>query len=584
MSSILGQGRRYRWHLADADEQAVMTIARRCGIDQAIARALVVRGYTTPEAVQQYLVMTEEWVADPALLKGACQAADRLMQALEREEKILVFGDYDVDGITSTAIMLSCLLPLGARINYFLPNRVRDGYGLSSKIVRKAAESKYDLIVTVDNGISACQAVADAKALGLSVIITDHHQAHGLLPEADVIVNPHQPGCVYPYKDFAGVGVIFKIMTLLYARLGKELPAKAYELLMLGTIADVVPLRHENRYWVQKGLAHINKERSFAIQVLASNGNVAAKQALGSRDIGFAIAPQLNALGRLDDARDGVTFLISAEMADVMRVGVTLKAINEERKRVDRGIFDEIVATIEEGSINLKEEFLIMAGSPSWPAGVIGLVAGKLMQQYARPVMLFHLTGEGIAKGSCRSVPQFNMFEALAACSDLLLTFGGHACAAGLSLRAEHLPVLKERMEALIKKKLTQEDLVLSVTADAVVALREVGKNFFSQLQRMEPFGNANPEPVLVIEGVTLVQEPRLLKEKHVKCMLFAEGTLRQIMFFNQPEVYPVLMAQGERPFSVVATVTENEWQGSSTVELQGLDIATEPLEGSKRG
>lgn len=568
------QGAKYRWVLAGADEQQVAAIANGCAIDRALARAVWLRGYTTVHDAQKYLVMGNEWVADPTLLYGATAAADRILLALERNEKVLIFGDYDVDGITSTAIMLSCLLPLGAQINYYLPNRVRDGYGLSSKIVQKAADSNYQLIVTVDNGITAHQAVADAKARGMSVIITDHHQVHGQLPAADVIVNPHQPACSYPYKDFAGVGVIFKIMTIIYARLGKEMPAKAYELLMLGTVADVVPLRHENRYWVQQGLAHINKNRSFAIQVLAANGNVADKAFLSSRDIGFAIAPQLNALGRLDDPREGVTFLISADMGDVMQVGVTLKSINEERKRVDRAIFDEIVATIEAGTINLEKEYVIMAASAQWPAGVIGLVAGKLMQQYGRPVVLFHLTKDGMAKGSCRSIPAFNMFDALVACGDLLTTFGGHACAAGLSLPVDKVVALKKRLEELVHAELSPEDLVLTLAIDALIPLGEVTKSLVAHMHRMEPFGNANPEPVLVVEGVTLVQEPRLLKDKHVKAMLFCDGVLKPIMFFNRPELYKPLCERGDKPFSVAVQVVQNEWQGTTTVELQGIDVA----------
>ncbi len=568
------RGSKYRWTLPAVDEQAVAAIAHGCSIDYALARAVWLRGYTTVADAHNYLVMGTEWVVDPAKLHGASRAADRIMQAIEQNQKILIFGDYDVDGITSTAIMLSCLLPLGANLNYYLPNRVRDGYGLSSKIVRKAYGNKYDLIVTVDNGITAHQAVADAKALGMSVIITDHHQVHGQLPVADVIVNPHQPLCEYPYKDFAGVGVIFKIMTLIYARLGKDMPAKAYELLMLGTVADVVPLRHENRYWVQRGLTHINKNRSFAMQVLAANGNVADKGMLSSRDIGFAIAPQLNALGRLDDPREGVTFLISADMGQVMQVGVTLKSINEERKRVDRAIFDEIVATIEAGTINLEKEFVIMAASSQWPAGVIGLVAGKLMQQYGRPVVLFHLTKDGMAKGSCRSIPAFNMFDALVSCSDLLTTFGGHACAAGLSLSAVKVGALKERLEELVHAQLSADDLVLGLQVDACIPLGEVTKTLVSHMQRMEPFGNANPEPVLVIEGVTVVQEPRLLKDKHVKAMLFCDGVLKPIMFFNRPEMYAPLCERGDTPFAVAVQVVQNEWQGTTTVELQGIDIA----------
>ena len=575
-SQSLCSGLKYRWQLTDADEVKVRQLSAACSLSIPIARTLFSRGYTTPEQVFAFITMGDEWVVDPAQLKGALDAVDRLQRALERKEKILIFGDYDVDGITSTAIMLSCLLPLNASINYFLPNRKRDGYGLSSKIVKKAAESGYHLIVTVDNGITAHQAVADAKALGLDVIITDHHQVHGEVPAADIIVNPHQPECKYPYKDFAGVGVIFKIMALLYTRLGKELPQKAYELLMLGTIADVVPLRDENRYWVQRGLAHINAQRSFAVQVLAANGNVASKAALNSRDIGFSIAPQLNALGRLDDPRDGVTFLISTDFGHVMQVGTTLKAINEERKRIDRGIFEEVMATVENKQINLDAENLILAAHSDWPAGVIGLVAGKLVQQYGRPSILLHLTKDGLAKGSCRSIEAFNIFDALVECQDFLISFGGHACAAGLSLKQDDVPRLKEMIEARIARELTPEDLVQKLELVAKTSLPEINTTFIKQLQSLEPFGNANPEPVFWVEQVALVNEPKLLKHKHVKCTVFADGVIKPLMFFNRPELYSVLMAQKDRPFDVAATVVENEWQGRTTVELLGVDIATQ--------
>ena len=575
-TTSVNTGLKYRWQLTDADEAAVRQLSVQCSLSVPIARTLYARGYTTAEQVFAFLTMGEEWIADPALLKGAVDAVDRLQRALENNEKILIFGDYDVDGITSTAIMLSCLLPLKANINYFLPNRKRDGYGLSSKIVKKAAESGYHLIVTVDNGIGAHQAVADAKALGLDVIITDHHQVHGGMPNADVIVNPHQPECPYPYKDFAGVGVIFKIMALLYARLGKELPQKAYELLMLGTIADVVPLRDENRYWVQRGLAHINATRSFAVQVLAGNGNVASKAALNSRDIGFSIAPQLNALGRLDDPRDGVTFLISTDFGHVMQVGTTLKAINEERKRIDRGIFEEIVATVENKQIDLDKENLILAAHNEWPAGVIGLVAGKLVQQYGRPSILLHLTKDGLAKGSCRSIEAFNIFDALVECQDFLVSFGGHACAAGLSLKQDDVPKLKEVIEARIARELTPEDLVQKLEVAAKTSLPEINAAFVKQLQSLEPFGNANPEPVFWVEGVTLVNEPKLLKHKHVKCTVFADGVIKPLMFFNRPELYTMLLAQKDKAFDVAATVVENEWQGRTSVELLGVDIAVQ--------
>lgn len=505
-----------------------------CSLSYPVARALTARGFATPKEVFDFLSIAPDRVADSKLLKGAEAAVKRLLTAIEKKEKILIFGDYDVDGITSSAIMLIALLPLGADINFFLPNRRRDGYGLSSKIVHRAATSGYKLIVTVDNGISAYQAVADAKAYGLDVIITDHHRPHKALPKADIIINPQQEDCPYPYKEFAGVGVIFKVMELLYRQLGKSLPTKAYELLMLGTVADVVPLINENRYWVYYGLQQSNKQLSIAMQVLATNGKVIEKRAISSRDIGFMIAPQLNALGRLDDPRAGVNFLISSDREEVVRIGRQLLEINEERKRVDRSIYEEIETAIIAKQIDLDTENMIMASHKNWPAGVIGLVAGKLMQNYGRPTILFQEAANGIVKGSCRSIPAFNIFDALAESSDILLTFGGHSCAAGLSLKAENVPELKRRMEAKIAKELTPDDLVQKLRLDAQITLPDVARGLVSDMHKLEPFGAGNYEPVFWLTGVQLVNQPKLLKDKHLKCTVFADGIIKPLMFFNR--------------------------------------------------
>ena len=574
MKNTTQQGQKFRWELTAADDAAVTKIMSSCSLSFPVARTLVSRGFSSPPQVFEFLSIARDRVADSKLLKGAEAAVKRLLKAIKNKEKILIFGDYDVDGITSTAIMLISLLPLGADINFFLPNRRRDGYGLSSKIVHKAASSGYKLIVTVDNGISAYQAVSDAKAYGMDVIITDHHRPHSALPKADVIVNPQQKDCTYPYKEFAGAGVIFKVMELLYRQLGKELPAKAYELLMLGTIADVVPLINENRYWVHYGLQQSNAELSTAMKVLAANGKVLEKQAISARDIGFMIAPQLNALGRLDDPREGVTFMISSDREEVARIGRQLLAINEERKRVDRSIYDEIEAAITAKQIDLDKENLIMASHKEWPARVIGLVAGKLMQNYGRPTILFQETDKGIVKGSCRSIPAFNIFDALAENKELLMTFGGHSCAAGLSLKAENVPELKKRIEAKIAKELRPDDLIQKLKLEAQITLPDVARGLVSDMHKMEPFGAGNQEPLFWLQGVQLVNQPKLLKDKHLKCTVFADGVIKPLMFFNRPELFPLFSQLGDASFDVAVKVVENEWRQKISIELQGLDVA----------
>ncbi len=576
MSTNQIKGKKYLWRLKECNESASRQIAFDHNLSLPIAQVLYSRGIKTSEQIYSYLFSSfEKDVFNASLFKDAARAVERVNKAIEQQEKILVFGDYDVDGITSTALLLVCLLPLGADINFFLPNRKRDGYGLSEKFVKKAADNKYDLVITVDNGITAYKAAKLAHDLGVDLIITDHHRPHGELPKATAIIDANQDDCSYPYKDLAGVGVIFKIVNLLYEQKGLKLPDKVYELLMLGTVADVAPLTGENRFWVRFGLGKVNKQKSISLQALAQNGRL-NKEKFDSMDVGFMLAPQLNALGRLADPRDAVRFLVSSDFFEVNRIGRMLGQINEERKKIDRKIYSEIECAIEEKRINLESENVIIAASQNWQAGVIGLVAGRLTQNYGRPTLLFHLDKDGILKGSCRSIPEFNIFDALQECEDLLLSFGGHSFAAGLKLRQENLPELKQRLENKIASELTPEDLKPKIELDASLELPELKGNLLDDMQKLEPFGNQNEQPAFLIKNVTLQRAPVLLKEKHVKCFVFAQGVLKPVIFFNRPDLYSFFNQIQDQSFDLAAYVSKNEWEGRVNIELQGLDVAIE--------
>lgn len=568
------QGDKYLWKLPDHNKESVLEIASAFNLSFPIAQTLLTRGYINKEMVNSFLFSSYEAdVAHPSLMKDAHKAVDRILQAIAHKEKILIYGDYDVDGVTSSSLMLICLLPLGADVNFFIPNRVRDGYGLNAKIVERAAHNGYKLIITVDNGITAFEPALRAKQLGIDLIITDHHKAHHHVPEAYAIVNPNQADCAYPFKVLAGVGVSFKLLSLLYEYKKMEMPPKAYELLLLGTIADVVPLLGENRFWVRHGLTYINRYESLSFKVLKQNGKL-DKPRISATDIGFSIAPQINALGRLEDARQAVKFLIGADVPEVQEVGRVLFELNQARRDIDRGIFAEIEAEIAQKKIDITTENIIIAASSGWPAGVIGLVASKLVGAYGKPAILFHLTSDGIAKGSCRSIPEFNMFEALCQSRDILIQFGGHPMAAGLSLKVEHIPVLKERLEKLIAETLTPFDLKQKLVIDAQASMPDLTKKFIDDVAHLEPFGNANPHPIFYIPAVTQVQKPILMKDAHVKCHLFAEGVIKPVVFFNRPDLFEKLLAREQESFTVAAQVTENHWNGRVNIELTGLDVA----------
>src|SRR3990167_706623 len=569
------QGAKYCWILPE-ELDSVIEQASKYKLSIPLMHTLSSRGITSKEDIESFLFTAfEKEVHDAALMKDALKAVNRILQAIEKGEKILVAGDYDVDGITSSALMLECLLPLGAKINFFLPNRVKDGYGLSTKVIQKAADSGYTVVVTVDNGITAFEPAELAKKVGIDLIITDHHRPHDKIPDAFAVIDPAQTDCNYPFKYLAGVGVTFKVLSLLYQKKGLELPTKAYELLLLGTVADVVPLKGENRYWVRHGLQYINEHESFPVYVMKQNSKL-SKSIISATDIGFSLTPQLNALGRLDDARQGVKFLIGSDEKETQFIGSILLELNDARREVERSIVAQVEREIKSGNIDLENENIIMAGGKDWRPGVIGLVASRMISAYGRPTLLFHLTKDGMAEGSCRSIPEFNMFDALTECKDLLTQFGGHSLAAGLALPQKNLPLLKERLEKLVAEQLTPFDLQQKIILDAPATFKDINKKFMHDMNLFEPFGNENNQPTFLIRDVNLVEEPKLLKDQHVKCRVFSDGIIKPVIFFNRPELFEQLRKQGEKSFSLAAQVTENYWNGMINIELRGIDIAFE--------
>ena len=568
------KGSKYYWYCPEIDKSTTSRISSSFNIAFPIANVLAARGLTSKVEITNYLFTTfDKEHSNMSLMKDADKAVDRILKAIKDQEKILIFGDYDVDGITSSAMMMQCLKPLGANVNFFLPHRVNDGYGLSTKIVKKAAQNGYKLIITVDNGITAFEPALEAKKSGIDLIITDHHKAHEHIPEAFAIVNPNQIDCQYPFKHFAGVGVTFKILSYLYEKYDKELPHNVYELLLLGTIADVVPLTGENRFWVRHGLNYINKVESNAFKVLKQNSGL-IKPAIKSLDVGFSIAPQINALGRLDDPRDGVKFLIGSDEKEIERIGSVLFELNQARREIERSIIKDIENSIQSGKINLENENVIMAASDNWAPGVIGLVASRIVSAYGKPTLLFHLTNKGLAKGSCRSITEFNMFEALQANSNLIEQFGGHAQAAGLSLKLENLPKLKKALEERVSKLLTPFDLQQKLVLDAVASLADMNHKLIKDMNYLEPFGHCNNTPSFLVKNVVQVQKPTLLKDQHVKCQIFADGVIKPLIFFYRPELYELFLKHNEEPFDVAAQVTENHWNGRISIELLGLDVS----------
>lgn len=572
---VLYKGLKYRWSCKHIEKDLITDIAHTHNISYPIAHVLASRGFSTPENIRAFLFTSyQEELFQPHLMKGIVLAAARIAKAIKNKEKILIFGDYDVDGITSSSLLLAALIPLGANVNFYLPNRYTDGYGLSEKAVKQAHTNGYSLIITVDNGITAFQAAEKARECGIDLIITDHHKPLEKIPYALAIIDPQQEDCMYPFKHLAGVGVAFKLASMIYLECGiPTLPEKMYELLLLGTIADVAPLIDENRYWVRYGLRQINKSKSLALQTLIANSTLGEKR-LTSLDVGFMLTPQINALGRISNPRDAVKFIIGNDQAIISSVGTTLKTLNEERKLLEANIYQQVDQQIQNKSIDVSQEYALVVAHDKWPSGIIGLVAGKLAHNYGRPTILFHITSDGLAKGSCRSVPAINIFDCLKACSSHLVSYGGHSHAAGLTLRIENLPAFKEQLSQHLASQITLDQLVPRLDIDATLTLGDLDHKCVTDHALLEPFGNSNPQPTFCISGVTLVKPPTLLKEKHTKCMVFSQGVIKPVIFFNRPDVYTFLQNREQEPFHLAASIVENEWQGAVRIELQGLDVA----------
>jgi len=567
-------GRRYQWRMPNMSGTQAHELAAAYNMCIPVAQVLVNRGLVTREKIDDFLFTAHEReVADPVLLKDAVRVVERITRAFDRKEKILIVGDYDVDGITATSLMLVCLLPYAHKLNYFLPNRMKDGYGISSRIIQRAAESGYSLVITVDNGIAAIEPAAQARRCGIDLIVLDHHVPHAVLPEAYAIVDPLQKGCEYPFKHLAGVGVAFKVMSLLYQMRGVSLPPKVYELLLLGTVADVVPLVGENRFLVRKALTLVNDSPSESFNCLKNYAKITG-DTVCSLDIAFSLAPQLNALGRMQDPRDGVLFLVSSQSSEIERIGKKLFELNQTRKHIERTITAEIIQAVKDGAIDLDHERIIVAASKQWPTGIIGLVASRLVNEFSRPAILLQIGEDGVARGSARSIPAFDMFNALESGAALMHHFGGHAAAAGLALSVDRIEDLKEHLERRMRETVNVDDLVAKIAIDASVSLSDATGKFVDDLKYFEPFGCENACPIFHVPEVTLIERPQLLKDAHVKCRVFSQGIIKPVIFFNRPELYTELCALGDSPFDVAVEVVENCWRDVRSIELKGIDIA----------
>ncbi|HUI91286.1 MAG TPA: single-stranded-DNA-specific exonuclease RecJ [Chitinivibrionales bacterium] len=549
------------------DTAVVKRLAAELGVSTALATIFAVRGFKTADECRKFSAPQQEHFHDPFLFKHMEKACDRICAALRDREKIVIYGDYDVDGVTSTAMLLRLLRQFGASCDYYLPNRLTEGYGLSLDGVRLLAGQGATLMITVDCGITACEEVALAKSLCMDVIVTDHHEPKNELPAAFALLDPKLPSCGYPDDGLAGVGVALKLAQGLAKRIGggDELWSRYLDLAAVGTAADIVPLVGENRIIASIGFGQLPYTKNQGLRALLSaQGCDGASISTG--DVVFRIAPCINAVGRLGDPRRGVELLLTDDPALARLYAAELKEANIERRALDNHIQDEAFSWVEE-NCDADRDYGIVAGSRQWHCGVVGIVASKLVERYHRPSILFAIGENGLARGSGRSIAGFHLHDALTECSGLLEGFGGHAAAAGMTIKEENLAAFRSRFNEIAHKKIAPEDLVPKVTADAVVRLAELTQEFYSGITAMEPFGPGNMRPVLVCRDLKNRFDPRVVGEKHLKLMVQDGGISMDAIAFNFGDRKNELGRAGA--YTLAFCLDENEWNGRKSLQLR---------------
>jgi single-stranded-DNA-specific exonuclease len=556
--------------------QEISELATTLNISIPVAQILHQRNYKTKKEALDFLFPHfDETYYNAHLLHDCEKAIMRIEKAIISKEKILIAGDYDVDGISSTALLLYALKDFGAHVNFFLPHRVHDGYGLSEKTILKAKKADYSLVITVDNGTSAFTALKEAKNQNIDVIVTDHHQPKDIPEGAFCIVNPHLPYCSYPFKDLAGVGVIFKIVLELYKRKQKPIPEKIYELFLFGTVADVMPLIKENRYWVSYALSKINQNISPSIALLKINAKITPEKKLTAEDIAFSLAPQLNALGRLSDPRNGVLFFIHDNHEGQEQIALELLERNIERRKTEKEILKHLLFDIEKEQINPKKDGCIIKASKEFLPGIIGLLAAKLTQLFQVPSCIFSENNEeGILKGSCRSIPACNIFKVLENIQknheNLLLSFGGHHAAAGVAIDKKNLERFKTVFSQEVFKQCSEDDFTLCIDVDAKIHLDEINQTLWKDLHLLEPFGAQNKTPIFYIQQATVL-EVKIIKEIHVKLKIISGEKKISVLFFDRTDIINII--DTNKKIDLIAKIKENTWQNKSTLELLGIDL-----------
>ena len=593
---VKNQAKKWLVHSLDhpCSQEMVDTISRELHLSAVTARLLCQRGYDTPKSAQDFICLRTEMLCDPMLLLDIRPAVDRIISAIEKREKIVIYGDYDVDGVTAVSTLHLYLQEKGADVSYYIPNRASEGYGVSISALDKIAENGTKLVITVDTGITAIDEVAYAKTLGLDFVITDHHECHSDLPDAVGVVNPHRAGDPYPFKELAGVGVIFKVICAVEHVLTgtpmiecvRVLCAKYADLVAIGTIADVMPVKGENKIIIKYGLGLIEDTKRVGLRALLDAVNAPLdgvirhrkKTKISSGYIGFTIAPRINAAGRIRSAAIAAELFLTEDPVYAAELAKQLCDANKERQSEENTIMQEAYAKID-AEHDFEHDPIIILDADTWHHGVIGIVSSRVTEHYGLPSILVSFEGndnvgdspDDIGKGSGRSIKGLNLVDALVHASEHLVKFGGHELAAGLSVRRADLPAFKQAINAYAREVLNEEDLAPTVEADIAIDHTDISMPLAEELRILEPFGVGNPIPVFMVADMEVRECTPIGGGKHTRLTLGKEDRYYQAMCFSCSAsnlgLFPGDLAD------VIFTMDINEYNGRRSVQLIVRDI-----------
>lgn len=566
-----------RWNIVTADADKVTALQKELGINPVLCKILVQRGLDNFDGSKKYFRPQLSDLYSPWLMKDMQKAVDRIVNAFTNHEKILVFGDYDVDGTTSVACMYHFLTRIydSQYLDFYIPHRYREGYGVSKAGIDFAKEQGFTLIISLDCGIKSADLIAYAKELGIDFVVCDHHLPDKILPPAVAILNPKQTDCTYPYKELCGCGVGFKLISALceYLNLEGHLERDYFDLIATAIAADIVPMTGENRIIAYYGLEKANKNPNAGIKALIKLSGLTKE--IHITNLVFMIAPRVNAAGRMDDARKAVELFLATTEEKATQFAEMLHNDNTDRKEADKQITEEALNLIDSNS-NWKERKTTVVYQPHWHKGVVGIVASRLIEHYYRPTIVLTQSGD-YAAGSGRSVPGFNLYEAIHACKEHLLGYGGHFAAAGMTLLPEQVIPFSNRFEEVVSATIEPHLLSPQITIDAEVNFTDLQPTFYKILCQMEPFGPENMRPVFLVRNVTDNGWSKIVKEEHLKVSLQQNGVVFNGIGFGMANKYNLL--KDKKTVDVVFTLDLNEWNGNTSLQLKLIDLKPSPAQ-----